>query len=256
MSRIWIVLFVASICSACTSEVDVTEQPDNPADVNPPSDMPPASEFALSNAEQTAYNYFVSKGLTPAQSAGIVGNLIQESNVIPTSVQYGGGPGRGIAQWSVGGRWDTSHSDNITAYANQQGTSRWALNTQLDFIWYELTTFSGYGLATLKSSTTVTGATVAFMAKYEVCGTCNQSGRVAYANQVLAAYGGTSGGGGGSGGGSGSGGAGCYSGTLSEQMPENACVQSKFDNLWYQCSNGSWVDRWSDPTACNGVHPL
>jgi len=255
MSRIWIVLFVASICSACTSEVDVTEQPDNPADVNPPSDMPPASEYALSNAEQTAYNYFVSKGLTPAQSAGIVGNLIQESNVIPTSVQYGGGPGRGIAQWSVGGRWDTSHSDNITAYANQQGTSRWALNTQLDFIWYELTTFSGYGLATLKSSTTVTGATVAFMAKYEVCGTCNQSGRVAYANQVLAAYGGSSGGGSTGGGGT-SGGAGCYSGTLSEQVAENACVQSKYDNLWYQCSNGSWVDRWSDPAACTSVHPL
>jgi len=255
MSRIWIVLFVASICTACTSEVDVTEQPDNPNDVNPPSDMPPASEYALSNAEQTAYNYFVSKGLTPIQSAGIVGNLIQESNVMPTSVQYGGGPGRGIAQWSVGGRWDTSHSDNITAYANQQGTSRWALNTQLDFIWYELTTFSGYGLATLKSSTTITGATVAFMAKYEVCGTCNQSGRVAYANQVLAAYGGSTGGGTTGGGGT-SGGAGCYSGTLSEQEPENACVQSKYDNLWYQCSNGSWVDRWSDPDACSSVHPL
>ena len=254
MSRIWIVLFFASICSACTSDVDVTEQPDNPADVDPPSDMPPASEYALSNAEQTAYNYFVAKGLTPVQSAGIVGNLIQESNVIPTSVQYGGGPGRGIAQWSVGGRWDTSHSDNITAYANQQGTSRWALGTQLDFIWYELTTFSGYGLATLKSSTTVTGATVAFMAKFEVCGTCNQTGRVAYANQVLAAYGGSTGGGTTGGGGTTSGG--CYSGTLSEQEPENACVQSKFDNLWYQCSNGSWVDRWSDPDACSSVHPL
>jgi hypothetical protein len=254
MSRLWLALIVATICAGCTSEVDVTEQPDNPADVDPPSDMPPASEYALSNAEQTAFNYFVNKGLTATQSAGIVGNLIQESNVIATSVEYGGGPGRGIAQWSVGGRWDTSHSDNVTAYANQQGTSRWALATQLDFIWYELTTFSGYGLAQLKSATTVTGATVAFMAKFEVCGTCNQSGRIAYANQVLAAYGSTSGGG--SGGGSGSGGAGCYSGTLSEQMPENACVQSKFDNLWYQCSNGSWVDRWSDPTACNGVHPL
>jgi hypothetical protein len=251
MSRLCIALIVASICAACTSDVDVTEQPDNPADVDPPSDMPPASEYALSNAEQTAFNYFVNKGLTPTQSAGIVGNLILESSVIPTAVEYGGGPGRGIAQWSVGGRWDTSHNDNITAYANTHGGSRWALGTQLDFIWYELTTFSGYGLAQLKATTTVTGATVAFMAKFEVCGTCNQTGRVNYANQVLAAYGGGS-----TGGSGGGGGAGCYSGTLSEQMPENACVQSKYDNLWYQCSNGSWVDRWSDPTACNGVHPL
>ena len=63
---------------------------------------------------------------------------------------------------------------------------------------------------------------------------------------ALAAYGGVSSGGG----------AGCYSGTLGKEMPDNACVQSKFDSLWYQCSNGSWVDRWTDPDACNGVHPL
>jgi len=41
--------------------------------------------------------------------------------VIPTAVQYGGGPGRGIAQWSVGGRWDSSHNDNMTWYANAHG---------------------------------------------------------------------------------------------------------------------------------------
>jgi hypothetical protein len=258
MSRLWLLALLAT--SACTQSVDVLEpvEPDNPADINPPdpTQLPPTSEAALSNSEQTAFNFFVSKGLTDIQSAGIVGNLIQESSVIATSVEFGGGPGRGIAQWSVGGRWDTSHNDNVTTYANQQGTSRWDLSTQLDFIWYELTTFSGYGLAQLKAATTVSTATVAFMAKFEVCGTCNQTGRVNYANQVLAAYGGSGGGGGGSGSGSGGGGAGCYSGTLAEQMPANACVQSKFDNLWYQCSNGSWVDRWSDPTACNGVHPL
>jgi Phage tail lysozyme len=249
MSRLWLLALLA--LSACTQSVDVIEQPDDPADVDPPdpAKQPATSEPALSNAEQSAFNYFVSKGLTDIQSAGIVGNLIQESSVIPSAVEYGGGPGRGIAQWSVGGRWDSSHNDNVTTYANQQGVSRWALATQLDFIWYELTTFSGYGLAQLKAATTVSAATVAFMAKFEICGTCNQTGRVSYANQVLAAYGGSGGGGGGSD-------AGCYSGTLAEQMPANACVQSKFDNLWYQCSNGSWVDRWSDPTACNGVHPL
>jgi hypothetical protein len=39
-------------------------------------------------------------------------------------------------------------------------------------------------------------------------------------------------------------------------MPDNACVQSKFDGLWWQCASGAWVDRWTDPDACNGVHPL
>jgi hypothetical protein len=54
----------------------------------------------------------------------------------------------------------------------------------------------------------------------------------------------------------GTGGAGCYSDTLSMEMPDNACVQSASDDTWYQCDNGSWVDRDTDPTACNGTYPL
>ncbi len=121
---------------------------------------------ALNANEHTAYDFFVAKGLKNFQAAGIVGNLIQESNVDPTVAQYGGGPGRGIAQWSTGGRWDTSANDNAVAYANSKGESVWTLNLQLEFIWYELNTF-GYGFSQLKASTDVTGATEAFQDKYE-----------------------------------------------------------------------------------------
>jgi hypothetical protein len=138
--------------------------------------------------DQTAYDYFLGKGLTNFQAAGIVGNLDQESGVDPNSVQQGG-PGRGIAQWSVGGRWDTDANDNVLAYASQQGQSSTSLALQLDFIWYELTTFSGYGLAALKASTNVTDATVAFETDFEGCGTCDQSTRISYAQGVLSAYG-------------------------------------------------------------------
>jgi len=100
------------------------------------------SEAALSNSEQSAFNFFVSKGLTKIQSAGVIGNLMQESSVNPAAVEYGGGPGRGIAQWSVGGRWDTSRNDNVTAYASARGENRWALGTQLNFTWYELETLA------------------------------------------------------------------------------------------------------------------
>ena len=203
------------------------------------------SEAALSSNEHTAFNFFVSKGLTKIQSAGIVGNLVQESGVIPTAVQYGGGPGRGIAQWSVGGRWDASHDDNVTWYANAHAGNRWGLTTQLDFIWYELTQI-GYGYSQLRGSSTVSAATIAFQDRYEICGTCDSSQRISYAEQALNAYGGSTGGGG----------AGCYSSTLGREMPDNACVQSRSDSLWYQCSNGAWVDRWTDPDACNGVYPL
>src|SRR3954470_14623015 len=147
------------------------------------------SEAALSSNEQTAFNFFVSKGLTTVQAAGVIGNLMQESGMSPTIKQFGGGPGRGIAQWSVGGRWDTSHNDNVAWFAGQHGESMTALNTQLAFIWYELTTFSGYGLASLRAATTVTAAVTAFQNKYEICGQCDSSNRITFANQALSAFG-------------------------------------------------------------------
>jgi hypothetical protein len=143
----------------------------------------------LNANSHTAFDYFLGKGLTAVQAAGIIGNLMQESNCDPTAVQPGG-PGRGIAQWSAGGRWDTDRGDNVVAYASMHGASSWALGLQLDFIWYELTTFSGYGLAQLRASTTVSAATIAFETRFEGCGTCAESTRISYANQALSAYGG------------------------------------------------------------------
>jgi hypothetical protein len=140
--------------------------------------------FATFPNDKTACEYFVAKGLTRFQAAGIVGNLDQESGVDPNAVQSGG-PGRGIAQWSAGGRWDTDSGDNAVAYASQHGQSVYSLSLQLDFIWYELTTFSGYGLNALKNSTNVTDATIAFETDFEGCGQCDQSQRIAYANAVL-----------------------------------------------------------------------
>jgi hypothetical protein len=140
--------------------------------------------------DQTAFDYFVGKGLTDVQAAGIVGNLDQESGMSPTIAQYGGGPGRGIAQWSVGGRWDTSHDDNVAWYAQQQGASIYSLDLQLEFIWYELTTF-GYGFSELKAATTVTEAVDAFQNYYEICGTCASSNRIAHAEAALADFGGS-----------------------------------------------------------------
>src|SRR6476469_697665 len=145
-----------------------------------------ALEPAFAN-DKPAYAVFGGKGRTNFQAAGIVGNLDQESGVNPASVQFGGGPGRGIAQWSVGGRWDTSNP-NVLAYAKSKGVSATSLNLQLEFIWLELTTV-GYGYAALKATTNVTDATLVFMDKYEFCGTCASAQRISYAKSVLNAYG-------------------------------------------------------------------
>jgi hypothetical protein len=145
-----------------------------------------------------AFDYFVAKGLTDFQAAGIVGNLDQESGVGPTIAQSGGGPGRGIAQWSVGGRWDTDAMDNATWFQATKAATEplLSLQLQLDFVWYELTTFPAYGLAKLQATTNVADATVAFETDFEGCGTCDESQRIAYAENVLAAFGGSAGDGG------------------------------------------------------------
>lgn len=154
--------------------------------MSPNSSLATAS-IILSN-EQTAFNYFVNKGMTKIRAAGIIGNLDQESGMDPTIHQIGGGPGRGIAQWSVGGRWDTYASDNVVWYANKEGKSATSLGLQLDFIWYELHNFSYYGFAQLHDATTIDQAVIAFQNGYEGCGTCDTAARESYAHAAYNRY--------------------------------------------------------------------
>jgi len=172
-----------------------------------------STQLAVMN-EKTVYDYFIGKGLTNFQAAGVVGNLIQESGLDPTIHQFNNGPGRGLAQWSAGARWDTTDGDNVADYAAAHGNQDvYSLGLQLDFIWYELTTFSNYGLADLKASATLQQATQAFEDKFEGCvyanfPVCNLPQRVNNAQDILDAYGDSSGTGGSGGGGTGGGGTG------------------------------------------------
>jgi Phage tail lysozyme len=164
--------------AGCTTDDDDSDLDDSTA----------TTEQELSSNQKAAFQYFVARGLTKRQSAGIVGNLIQESSVNPKAIEYGGGPGRGIAQWSVGGRWNASHHDNVTWYANLHHESRWTLHTQLAFTWYELHTVGGYGLTALRKATTIRSATLAFERDFEKCGQCDESKRISYAHQVYNAF--------------------------------------------------------------------
>lgn len=110
----------------------------------------------MSNVE-TAYQFFLGNGFTAAQSAGIVGNLIQESGVNPESVQPNG-PGRGIAQWSVGQRWNP---------ALATGNPSVDLPAQEQYILDELQSNPSYGLSQLKQATTPTQAAQIFGSDYE-----------------------------------------------------------------------------------------
>ncbi|MDF8265613.1 phage tail tip lysozyme [Luteipulveratus flavus] len=166
-----------------------TIQPGTKANLNATLKNNNASHQFYSNNQLTAFTFFVGIGYTKRQSAGMVGNLMQESGtgVNPNATQAGGA-GRGIAQWSTGGRWDTSANDNVVWYANKLGMSPWSLTLQLKFVQYELNTFSGYGKSPLIASTTIDGATVVFQDYFERCGTCYTANRKAYAHQVYDTY--------------------------------------------------------------------
>ena len=125
-------------------------------------------------------NYFVAKGLSPAQAAGIIGNLMQESSVNPASVQAGG-PGRGIAQWSVGQRWQ-----GVLQLAASQNQSPLDLHVQLDYLWQELNTTESGALAALKQTNDVVSATEAFERTYERAGIPDMNNRIRYAMDALA----------------------------------------------------------------------
>lgn len=114
--------------------------------------------------EKEAMKFFISKGWTQSQAAGIVGNLVNESKLNPNAIaKNDAGPGKdsvGIAQWNTG------RLDNLKSYANNKGTPFNDFQTQLEFVHIELNgAEKGVGKK-LKEATTVEQATVA-MTKYE-----------------------------------------------------------------------------------------
>lgn len=130
-----------------------------------------------------AYDFFVGKGLQGFQAAAIVGNLQQESRLNPHAVSPPDPtqPSRGIAQWQPAG-WD-----KLLAYASASGRDPWALDTQLEFIWYQLETEPYLGLNELRSALTIEAAVVVFQNKFErpKASLAATQNRISYAQSAL-----------------------------------------------------------------------
>lgn len=95
--------------------------------------IPSQPKRKTSDTARYAYNYLNEKGIPKHVSAGIVGNLMKESNLNPTVVERGNtGNGRGIAQWDVRNRWK-----DLQNYAKSNNQDHTSLETQLDFILHE-----------------------------------------------------------------------------------------------------------------------
>jgi hypothetical protein len=113
---------------------------------------------ALQGAEaaKSAHAFFTSRGYSPEQSAGIVGNLVHESGMQPGAVGDSGTSG-GLAQF---------HNERLTAlkaYAASQGKPATDFQTQLEFIDKELKTSEAPTRAKLMAARTPEDAAKAFI---------------------------------------------------------------------------------------------
>ena len=130
-------------------------------------------------------NRLESGGLTPTAAVGIVANLKAESNLDPSIKQFSGGPGRGLAQWEKGGRYDTDPI-NLVKFAKKRGTNWSDLDTQIDFILHEMDKHPEYKRVKdmLNSAGNVEDATLIFLKKYEKAGTPHTDKRLEFAKNL------------------------------------------------------------------------
>lgn len=133
-----------------------------------------------SSTAQTIWDFLIGKGLTPAQASGVLGNLKWESGLSTTA--YNGREGAiGLAQW------EGSRRTALEQFAQERGTSETDLQTQLDFLWNELTGSESGALQSLKQATTASDAASIWQSQYERSAQLDPQ-RVQYANDFFSAY--------------------------------------------------------------------
>ena len=134
-------------------------------------------DFSGSSGQSQAMNYFMSQGLTKEQSAGIVGNLMQESGagIDPNAKNKTGH--RGIAQWDKN-RWG-----NFEKFAKQKGLDVNTREAQLQWIMEEMRTGGGgLSLKTLKGAKTSRQSAELFLKQYERSG--EEAGSAGFENRM------------------------------------------------------------------------
>jgi len=123
-----------------------------PQKVNIPSLKPDVAGRATQ-----AMGYFMKKGYSQVQAAGIVGNLIQESNLRPSGAVGDNGTAFGVAQWRG------ERLTRLKRFAAANGRQWEDFETQLAFVDMELQSSERRAGDQLRSAKTVEEATAAFI---------------------------------------------------------------------------------------------
>lgn len=122
-----------------------------------------------SENESITWGFLMAQGFSRAQTAGIMGNLMQEHG-FQTS-------GDGLAQWT-GGR-----KAALMAMPNPYN-----IYTQLDYLMIELNGRYSSVRDAIKASSSVEDAVVIFQNRFERCGVCHESARIQFARNILASH--------------------------------------------------------------------
>lgn len=140
-------------------------------------------ELRVDDTTKFIWTFFRKLGYSEAATAGIMGNLQQESGIDPTRFQTNGGPGRGLAQWTV-----TERFVYLEKYAKEMGRDWTDLEAQCMFIDHEINGSQksffkkqAGSIEEFKCLTDVEDATVKFEKAYERAGSPNYTKRKEYA---------------------------------------------------------------------------
>jgi hypothetical protein len=169
--------------------------PNTPNPENTPSPEITPQQKALDSLKASNDNYWkhvglgleflINNGYTLEQAQGVMGVLSQESagTLDPNQKQIGGGPGRGIAQWSVDQRWVY-----LQEFAKNRNLNHLDYMTQMMFVVHELDTEPGYGKSELLKTKTVHEAVEVFTNKFEKPGEPHMDQRKEHANKIVSKY--------------------------------------------------------------------
>ncbi len=109
---------------------------------------------------QQAIDFFMSKGLTRAQAAGIAGNLVHESGFDPNAVGDGG-TSFGVAQWHNG------RGSAMKQWTQDHGYASNSFKGQLEYLWHELNNSESNALNKLRATSNPYDAGMAFCRYFE-----------------------------------------------------------------------------------------
>lgn len=138
-------------------------------------DVPPELTTEKEKNAWAVWQFLKSKGYSEQAAAGILGNMDQESGIMPDIDEGGGGPGYGLVQWTspIAGESGRAYVQRLLAQAGISGDYR-NITTQLKLLdWhmhngqYIPSAAYPYSVAQFKALTDIGTATMAFEANFE-----------------------------------------------------------------------------------------